>query len=149
MRMSVRWFAGDSPFVRLYRDQCGSVLPWSDDRIRLFDNRWPVRTASTLQVRRPAYKTSVGRWQPNGAMLARLPASAKHAMIFAVWSAVRRRGGREMKPFAPVLKYQGGRGELERLLRLAVSPVVDIRDPIQRARARIAARAELVDAQIW
>jgi Hint domain len=51
-----------------------------------------------------------------------------------------------MKPFAPVLKYKGGRGELERLLRLAVSPVVDIRDPIQRARARIAARAELVDA---
>ena len=62
---------------------------------------------------------------------------------------MRRPGGAErpaMKPFAPVLKYKGGRGELERLLRLAVSPVVDIRDPIQRARARIAARAELVDA---
>lgn len=49
-----------------------------------------------------------------------------------------------MKPFAPVLKYKGGRGELERLLRLALSPVVDIRDPIQRARNRIAARAKLV-----
>jgi hypothetical protein len=49
-----------------------------------------------------------------------------------------------MKPFAPVLRYKGGRGELERLLRLALSPVVDIRDPIQRARARIAARADLV-----
>lgn len=49
-----------------------------------------------------------------------------------------------MKPFAPILKYNGGRGELERLLRLALSPVIDIRDPIQRARARIAARAELV-----
>jgi hypothetical protein len=49
-----------------------------------------------------------------------------------------------MKPFAPVLKYEGGRGELERLLRLAVSPVVDVRDPIQRARARLAARAGLV-----
>jgi len=49
-----------------------------------------------------------------------------------------------MKPFAPILKYKGGRGELERLLRLAVSPVIDIRDPILRARDRIAARAELV-----
>jgi hypothetical protein len=48
-----------------------------------------------------------------------------------------------MKPFAPILKYKGARGEVERLLRLALSPVVDIRDPIQRARARIAARAEL------
>src|SRR5262249_16846130 len=51
--------------------------------------------------------------------------------------------GPAMKPFAPVLKYKGGRGELERLLRLTLSPVVDIRDPILRARDRIAARAEL------
>jgi hypothetical protein len=50
-----------------------------------------------------------------------------------------------MKPFAPIIKYKGGRGEVERLLRLAVSPVVDIRDPSQRARDRIAARAELAD----
>jgi hypothetical protein len=50
-----------------------------------------------------------------------------------------------MKPFAPVLEYSGVRGELERLLRLAASPVIDIRDPIQRARERIAARAQLVD----
>jgi hypothetical protein len=49
-----------------------------------------------------------------------------------------------MKPFAPILTYKGGRGELERLLRMAVSAVVDIRDPIQRARARIAARTNLV-----
>ena len=47
-----------------------------------------------------------------------------------------------MKPFAPVLEYEGARGELDRLLRLAISPVVD--DPIQKARARIARRAELV-----
>ena len=50
-----------------------------------------------------------------------------------------------MEPFAPILRYTGARGELERLLRLAVSPVIDIRDPILRARNRIAARAELVD----
>jgi hypothetical protein len=48
-----------------------------------------------------------------------------------------------MKPFAPILQYGGARGELERLLRLALSPVVDIRDPIQKARARLATRAEL------
>jgi hypothetical protein len=47
-------------------------LPWKDDCIRFFENRRPVRTASTLQVRRPAYKTSVGRWRPYGEMLAPL-----------------------------------------------------------------------------
>ena len=48
-----------------------------------------------------------------------------------------------MKPFAPIFSY-GGRAELEGLLRLALSPIVDVRDPVQRARYRIAARAELV-----
>lgn len=50
-----------------------------------------------------------------------------------------------MKPFAPILNYTGARGELERLLQLAVSPVIDIRDPILRARNRIAERAVLAD----
>jgi hypothetical protein len=50
-----------------------------------------------------------------------------------------------MEAFAPILNYRGARGELERLLRLAASSVIDIRDPIQRARERIAARAKLVD----
>ncbi|MGB8399529.1 Hint domain-containing protein [Bradyrhizobium sp.] len=67
---------------------------------------------------------------------------------FANFVEYERLYGREerlaMKSFAPVLTYKGGRGELERLLRLALSPVIDIRDPIQRARDRIAARAELV-----
>jgi hypothetical protein len=49
-----------------------------------------------------------------------------------------------MKPFAPRLEYQGPGGELNRLLRSAVSPVIDVRDPIQKARARIVARSELV-----
>jgi hypothetical protein len=52
---------------------------------------------------------------------------------------------RQMKPFAPIIHYKGSRGEVERLLRLAVSPVIDIRDPSQRARDQIAARAELAD----
>jgi hypothetical protein len=50
---------------------------------------------------------------------------------------------RAMQPFAPRIEYRGVSGELNRLLRSAVSPVVDIRDPIQKARARIAARGEL------
>jgi hypothetical protein len=50
------------------------------------------------------------------------------------------------RPLAPVLGYHGGRAELLALARLAVSPIVDVRDPIQVAYDRIAARAELVCA---
>ena len=50
---------------------------------------------------------------------------------------------RAMQPFAPRIEYDGPGGDLSRLLRLAVSPVVDIRDPIQKARAQISARCEL------
>jgi hypothetical protein len=50
-----------------------------------------------------------------------------------------------MKPFAPILGYRGGRAELEGLLRLALSPIVDVRDRVQRARDRIAARSQLAD----
>ena len=71
---------------------------------------------------------------------------------FANFADYERRYGAEavrpMKPFVPVLEYNGARGELERLLRLAVSPVLDIRDPIQRARARIAARADLLETEV-
>src|SRR3984893_13036325 len=49
-----------------------------------------------------------------------------------------------MKPFAPIFSYGGG-AELKGLLRLALSPIVDVRDPVQRARDRIAARAELLN----
>jgi hypothetical protein len=54
-----------------------------------------------------------------------------------------------MKPFAPVLEYRGVRGELGRLLRLAMSPVLDIRDPIQRVRARIVARADSFETEAY
>jgi hypothetical protein len=50
-----------------------------------------------------------------------------------------------MKPFAPIFGYRGARAELEGLLRLALSPIVDVRDRAQRARDRIAARSQLVD----
>ena len=49
-----------------------------------------------------------------------------------------------MKPFAPRIEYQGVGGELNRLLRSAVSPVIDVRDPIQKARDSILTRSELV-----
>jgi hypothetical protein len=50
------------------------------------------------------------------------------------------------KPFAPIVFGYGGRAELQGLLRLALSPIVDVRDPVQRARARIVTRTELVNA---
>jgi hypothetical protein len=36
-------------------------LPWSEDCARFFETRRTVHTASTAQVRRPIYRTSVGR----------------------------------------------------------------------------------------
>jgi hypothetical protein len=46
-----------------------------------------------------------------------------------------------MSAFAPVYRYNGGRAEVRGLLRLAASRFVDVRDPIQIAHDRIAARA--------
>jgi hypothetical protein len=46
-----------------------------------------------------------------------------------------------MTPYAPRVCYNGRRSELKALLRRAMSPVVDIRDPIQLLHDRIAARA--------
>jgi hypothetical protein len=46
-----------------------------------------------------------------------------------------------MTPYAPVVCYNGGLSELKALLRRAAFPLVDIRDPIQMAYDRIAARA--------
>jgi hypothetical protein len=46
-----------------------------------------------------------------------------------------------MPAFAPICRYSGGRAEVRGLLRLAASRFVDVRDPIQVAYDRIAARA--------
>lgn len=51
-----------------------------------------------------------------------------------------------MSPFAPICRYTGGRAEVGGLLRLAASRVVDVRDPIQIAYDRIAARAMAIAA---
>jgi Hint domain-containing protein len=53
-------------------------------------------------------------------------------------------GERVMLPFAPRIEYDGPAGDLSRILRSVVRPIVDIRDPVQKARARIAARSELI-----
>jgi Hint domain len=47
----------------------------------------------------------------------------------------------DMKPYAPIARYNGGRSELKALLRRLAYPVVDVRDPIQVAYDRIAYRA--------
>ncbi len=46
-----------------------------------------------------------------------------------------------MPAVAPICRYNGGRAEVRGLLRLAASRFVDVRDPIQIAYQRIAARA--------
>ena len=53
-----------------------------------------------------------------------------------------------MTPFAPRVCYNGRRSELKALLRRAVSPVVDIRDPIQLVHDRIAARGAELENQL-
>jgi hypothetical protein len=57
--------------------------------------------------------------------------------------------GREhkvMPAFAPHSRYKGGRAEVRALLRLAASRFADVRDPIQVAYARIAARVVSIAA---
>ncbi|KJC40983.1 hypothetical protein UB31_26765 [Bradyrhizobium sp. LTSP849] len=51
-----------------------------------------------------------------------------------------------MPAFAPLCRYSGGRAEARGLLRLAASRFVDMRDPIQIAYGRIAARAMAIAA---
>ena len=51
-----------------------------------------------------------------------------------------------MPPVAPICRYDGGRAEVRGLLRLAASRFVDVRDPIQIAYERIAARAMAIAA---
>ena len=49
---------------------CG--LDWSDACLKFHESTRPVRTASMLQVRKPLYRSSVGRWRPFRAELAPL-----------------------------------------------------------------------------
>lgn len=51
-----------------------------------------------------------------------------------------------MPAVAPICRYNGAREEVHGLLRLAASRFVDVRDPIQIAYERIAARAMAIAA---
>ena len=46
---------------------CG--LEWNDACLAIQDARRPVKTASFAQVRQPVYRSSVGRWRPDDALL--------------------------------------------------------------------------------
>ncbi len=46
---------------------CG--LPWDDACLEFHKTPRPVQTASVLQVRRPLYHSSVGRWRPDAGLL--------------------------------------------------------------------------------
>lgn len=47
--------------ARAIVDHCG--LAWEGACLSFHENRRPVRTSSLLQVRKPIYRTSVGRWR--------------------------------------------------------------------------------------
>jgi tetratricopeptide (TPR) repeat protein len=56
------------------RGQAGAVvancgLPWEDACLVFHQTDRPVRTASSVQVREPVYRTSVGRWRPYAHLL--------------------------------------------------------------------------------
>jgi hypothetical protein len=47
--------------ARRILDYCG--LPWDDRCLSFHETDRPVKTASLVQVRRPLYRSSVGRWR--------------------------------------------------------------------------------------
>ena len=56
--------------IRRLLAACG--LPWHEGCLRFHETQRPVRTASMVQVRRPIYRTSVGRWRRYEHLLAPL-----------------------------------------------------------------------------
>jgi tetratricopeptide (TPR) repeat protein len=56
-------------------DYCG--LEWNAACLQFHKTARPVRTASTVQVRQPIYRTSVGRWRPQEEVLRPLLAGLK------------------------------------------------------------------------
>jgi hypothetical protein len=55
------------PQARRMLAHCG--LAWDDACLAFHTTQRSVRTASAAQVRRPLYRTAVGRWKPYEAML--------------------------------------------------------------------------------
>jgi hypothetical protein len=56
--------------ARRLLEHCG--LPWDDACLGFHRSGAPVRTASAAQVRKPIYRSSVGRWRPDDDKLAPL-----------------------------------------------------------------------------
>jgi hypothetical protein len=48
--------------ARAIVDHCG--LPWEDSCLAFHQTKREVKTASSVQVREPLYRTSIGRWRP-------------------------------------------------------------------------------------
>jgi tetratricopeptide (TPR) repeat protein len=48
--------------ARTIVEHCG--LPWEDACLAFHKTARPVKTASSVQVREPVYRTSIGRWRP-------------------------------------------------------------------------------------
>jgi hypothetical protein len=47
-------------------------LPWDDEVLRFHQSPAPSATASAVQVRRPVYASSVGKWRHHASRLAAL-----------------------------------------------------------------------------
>ena len=88
-RLSQHWRAMLPPDVLLeinyediVRDQAAASraiirfigLPWEDDVMRFHESPAPSATASAVQVRRPIYASSVGKWRRHADRLAPLRA---------------------------------------------------------------------------
>ncbi|MGO8689326.1 MAG: tetratricopeptide repeat-containing sulfotransferase family protein [Thermoguttaceae bacterium] len=65
---------------------CG--LPWEPGCLRFYETQRPVRTASAAQVRRPIYKSSLGRWknyeQPLGELFSRVHQLDKTRLLSSI-----------------------------------------------------------------
>ncbi|MGA7673826.1 MAG: sulfotransferase [Rhizomicrobium sp.] len=55
------------PQVRRMLNFCN--LPWDERCLKFYESANPVRTASLHEVRRPLFKSSIGRWRPYAAWL--------------------------------------------------------------------------------
>jgi tetratricopeptide (TPR) repeat protein len=64
--------AGQAAASRRLIDFVG--LPWDDEVLRFHQSPAPSATASAVQVRRPIYSSSVGKWRPHAERLAPLRA---------------------------------------------------------------------------
>ena len=62
-------------------------LDWSANCLRFFENRGPVRTASSVQVRKPLSAKSIGRWQHYRAHLAPLFEALGHPLAGQTFGA--------------------------------------------------------------